>query len=135
MKSFPGHKQTWFQSSTPVCLALVVVVLLSAGCGNAKKPAAEITAVTPESVKQAETDHLPVATPTPAAAPALATAPNGEPDLKELDRSLLRWLMRNRRKPASFEDFSATAGVAIPPPPAGKKYVIAKNMHIQLVDR
>jgi hypothetical protein len=135
MKSFPGHKQTWFQSSTPVYLALVVGVLLFAGCGKAKKSAAETPASSPESVKQAETDHLPVATPTPAAAPALATAPNGEPDLKELDRSLLRWLMRNRRKPASFEDFSATAGVAIPPPPAGKKYVIAKNMHIQLVDR
>ena len=135
MKSFPGHKQTWFQSSTPVCLALVVGVLFFAGCGKAKKSAAETPAPSPESVKQAETDHLPVATPTPAAAPALATAPNGEPDLKELDRSLLRWLMRNRRKPASFEDFSATAGVAIPPPPAGKKYVIAKNMHIQLVDR
>jgi hypothetical protein len=37
-------------------------------------------------------------------------------------------------QPAALAD-EKSAGVAIPPPPAGKKYVIAKNMHIQLVDR
>ena len=61
--------------------------------------------------------------------------PNGEPDLAEMNRYLLRWVMRNQRRPNNFEDFAATAGVAIPPPPAGKKYVIGRDMHIQLVNK
>jgi hypothetical protein len=60
---------------------------------------------------------------------------NAAPDLVELRRALARWLVRNRRPPANFEDFAATAGVVIPPPPAGKKYVITKRMEILLVDR
>ncbi len=72
-------------------------------------------------------------TASPVAVPAVTVVPNSEPDLGELNRGLLRWLMRNHRRPANFEDFAATAGVAIPPAPAGKKYVISKDMHIQLV--
>jgi hypothetical protein len=37
--------------------------------------------------------------------------------------------------PANFDEFAATAGVPIPPPPAGKKYFLAKDMHIQLVNQ
>ncbi len=61
------------------------------------------------------------------------TTPDGQPDLAVLNRSLLRWVMGNRRSPANFADFAATAGVPIPPPPSGKKYIINKSMHIQLV--
>jgi hypothetical protein len=43
--------------------------------------------------------------------------------------------MANHRVPANFDDFAATAGVVIPPPPAGKKYVIRKDMHIELVNQ
>lgn len=60
---------------------------------------------------------------------------NGQPDLDALDRAMVRWLVGHRRTPANFEEFAATAGVAIPPPPAGKKYMIRKDMHIALVDR
>jgi hypothetical protein len=69
-------------------------------------------------------------------AQATPTAPaNAGPDLAELNRGLIRWIVRNRRAPGSFEEFSSSSGVSIPPPPAGKKYVIGQNMHIQLVNQ
>jgi len=78
---------------------------------------------------------MPVYSPAPPNSPVGVAASNGEPDLGELNRAMLRWLGRNRRTPANFDDFAATAGVAIPPAPAGKKYVIAKDMHVQLVNK
>jgi hypothetical protein len=56
----------------------------------------------------------------PAAPVAPVVQPSGEPDLGELNRCLMRWLMANRRRPASFEDFAATAGTPIPPPRPAK---------------
>lgn len=116
---------------------LVAGVLLFSGCGKAKKSASETPAPAPatETAKQTAPDHLSVLAPAPGTAPAVVAAPNGEPDLGELNRNLIRWIVRNQRRPANFEDFAATAGVVIPPAPAGKKYVIAKNMHIQLVSQ
>ena len=150
MKFPPGRKQLRFQSIPPVCLVLVAGVLLFSGCGKAKKSAsetpapapatetakqAEKPAPAPETAKQTAPDHLSVPAPAPGTAPAVVAAPNGEPDPGELNRNLIRWIVRNQRRPANFEDFAATAGVVIPPAPAGKKYVIAKNMHIQLVSQ
>ena len=65
---------------------------------------------------------------------ATATNVAGAPNLMELSVDLRRWCARNHRVPASFEEFSATAGVDIPPPPAVKKFVIGGNMQIKLVD-
>jgi hypothetical protein len=86
--------------------------------------------------------------PAPAAAPSAAQpAPQaqssaqpaaqqaGEPDLGNINRTLIRWLIHNKRRPANFEDFAATADTPIPPAPPGKKYVIAANMHVQLVNQ
>src|SRR5208337_318236 len=67
--------------------------------------------------------------------PAAIVQKDGQPDMKELNRCLMRWLFANKRRPKDFEDFSATAGVPIPPPPAGKQYVIGKDMRIVLEDR
>ena len=52
-----------------------------------------------------------------------------------MERVLVGWVIRNRQRPKSFEAFVAASGIQVPPPPAGKKYVIAKNMHIVLVDQ
>jgi len=112
-----------------LALSLAAVVAVS-GCGK-KNVSATIPA--PASNTAAQVAEQPAAlnnATTPAAA-----KPNGEPDLAELNRGLIRWIVRNRRPPANFQDFAATAGVTIPPAPPGKKYVIAQNMHIQLVNQ
>jgi hypothetical protein len=116
--------------------ALIVILIASAnGCGKANPPAAQTAA--DQNSDLASGDHRPVYQPT-AAAPPVESAPapqtNSEPDLRELQRSVIRWTMVNHRAPKNFEDFAATAGVAIPPPPAGKKYVIDKTMHVHLVN-
>ena len=134
MKIIPSHKQSLVQSSVSVGLVLAAGILIFTGCGKAKKSAAEGPAPTPAQVKQTETDHMPAPARIPVT-PGVVTQPNGEPDLAELNRSLLRWILGHRRRPNNFEDFAATAGVTIPPPPAGKKYFLASNMHIELVSR
>jgi len=140
MKKLSGHHHCLFRSRPSVLLVLAGAILIFAGCS--KKPSAAIppptnTATADDSAKLADSDHTPVNSQTAAAAVNAASnvSSDGQPDLGALNRGLLRWLAGNRRVPANFEDFAATAGIAIPPPPAGKKYIIAKNMHIQLVSQ
>ena len=114
-------------------VALLLLLVVVAGCKKAAEPVAQ--AVPDSNQATVATHNQTPAFVAPAGQPAAAAVPNGQPDIEELNRSLLRWLMANRRPPKDFEDFAATAGVPIPPPPAGKKYIIAKNMHIQLVNR
>ncbi|HXC98725.1 MAG TPA: hypothetical protein VN048_05240 [Verrucomicrobiae bacterium] len=61
--------------------------------------------------------------------------PNGEPDLHVLDGALLDWRFSHQRKPASFAEFAASAGIVIPPPPPGKKYSLAQTGHIILINQ
>ena len=119
--------------SSGAWFALCLVVVMLTGCSKAKPTSVEPP--TTQNVQQAEQDHMPVPAAAPAKAPVVVAQPNAEPDLAELNRAMIRWLMANRRKPANFEDFAATAGVVIPPPPAGKKYIVASDMHIKLVNR
>ncbi len=123
---------------TVVVFAVMVLMMagLSFGCSKSPKAAAPVPAApVQDATAQTNPAAAPSAMPSPApsaASPSLTTA-NGSPDLGELNRCLVRWIVKNRRRPANFEDFAATAGVAIPPPPAGQKYILGNNMHIQLV--
>jgi hypothetical protein len=135
----------WFNKSSPsgrknvfVFAVILTAAVFFTGCSKSKPPVTQATVV-PDTNQVAE-DHAPVYQPpaavAPTVAPTVAAAPaSGAPDLKELDRGLIRWIVGNRRPPKNFADFAATAGVPIPPPPAGKIYIIDKTMHIQLVDR
>jgi hypothetical protein len=49
-----------------------------------------------------------------------------------LNHAYIGWIVQNRRRPKSFEEYVALSGVQVPPPPAGKKYVIDKNGYINL---
>jgi hypothetical protein len=114
--------------------AIVVAGLFSTGCHKSKPPAVQ-TAVD-QNTNQAAANSTPAFQKSSPANPAtVAAQPAAGPDLRELDRGLIRWIVGNRRRPANFEEFAATANITIPPPPAGKKYVFDHTMHIQLVDR
>ena len=114
---------------------LISSLMLQCGC-NKKSAQKQVPSPTPE----ANDSHPAVPAPnqTSPSQPTQSSGPsvqaNGQPDLAELNRSLRRWLMANKRVPKNFQDFAATAGVAIPPPPPGKKYMLSKDMHIILVD-
>ena len=121
------------QAFTGILLALALTgVLFCTGCGK-KKP----TAAGPTPAEVAATSavtHEPVFAPKSVAIAPVVT-PSGEPDMGELNRCLLRWVLGHRKKPDTFEEFAASANVPIPPAPAGKKYVIDKSMHIVLAKK
>jgi hypothetical protein len=113
--------------------AIMVATSFSTGCQKPKPPAVQ-TAVD-QNTNPAIMNPTPVIQQPSPANPATVTAkPAAGPDLRELDRGLIRWIVSNRHRPANFEEFAATANITIPPPPAGKKYVFDQTMHIQLVD-
>lgn len=139
MKRINGGQKAFFQAGLTGSIALMILALVVCGCSKARNTTAQVPPPSADT-NPVVTAQQPVYTapapgtpPGPGATPLVA--PNGQPDLHALDRTLLRWVMRNRRRPANFEDFAATAGVAIPAPPTGQKYIIAPNMHIQLVSQ
>ena len=105
------------------------------GCGKKTPTAAAPPQPAPQAQDQTALAASQPVTPQPGQPPNALVQPDGQQDLRGLDRALLRWLMGHHRPPANFEDFAASAGVAIPPPPPGKKYFIRKDMHIELVNR
>ena len=110
--------------------AALLGILSGIGCGKSKPSAASPSPE--EFAAKAAVTHEPVYTQKTVAVAPVVT-PAGEPDMGELNRCLLRWVMGHRKKPDSFEEFAASANVVIPPAPAGKKYAIDKSMHIVLV--
>jgi hypothetical protein len=109
---------------------VLAVVLGACGCG---KKATQQAAPQPAPAPEAQT---PTATPQQSQAVAQPSVPaNGAPDLADINRNLIRWVVGHKRRPANFEEFAATAGAPIPPAPAGKKYIIAPNMSVQLVNQ
>jgi hypothetical protein len=118
------------------CLIVLGLAALVAASGCSKKTSSATPAPTPVADAQADAAPSQPAAPPPAQPSASPLVQDdGQPDLSVLNRRLIRWIVGNRRPPKNFEDFAATAGFAIPPPPPGKKYVIAKNMHIQLISQ
>jgi hypothetical protein len=104
-----------------LCAGLVCAnALLVAGCSKQSQSSTS-SASTPQGANASQS--------TPA-----ATVTNGQPDLRPINRALMQWVMQNHRAPANFEEFAASAGISIPPPPPGKKYVINSHGLINLVN-
>jgi hypothetical protein len=112
--------------------AATLALLAALGVGGCGKKAAQAV-VPPPALTTNQASAQPASQ--QAQPSAQLTKQNGEPDLTEINRAVIRWLVSNKRRPASFEDFAATADTPIPPAPAGKKYVLAPNMHVQLVNQ
>lgn len=70
---------------------------------------------------------------TQAASPEAANT-YSDANLAELTREVRRWIVATKQRPTSFEQFATDAKVTVPPPPAGKKYALSKEMRVVLVD-
>ena len=116
-----------------VALALALPLF----CGSCSKKSDSLAGSAPAPTPVPEsTTAAPTAAPTTVASTfAPATATNATPDLRPLNHALLIWIVHNRRHPASFEEFAANAGIQIPPPPPGKKYIIDSSGLISPVNR
>lgn len=119
----------------PVLSAGVVsAIFFATGCGKKETPAT--TASPPPAAVAPDPTGKPAAVPVAVKPPVASVAQaDGSVDLGELQRTVVRWVVANKRRPSSFEDFAATAGVKIPPPPAGKKYFLSHDLHVQLVNQ
>jgi hypothetical protein len=114
-----------------VALALALP-LFCGGCSKKNDTAATNLPATSQAAAPTS------AAPTPpiiASMPAPATATNAAPDLRAINRALIIWSVHHRRQPSSFEEFAASAGFQIPPPPPGRKYVIDSRGLVSLVNR
>ena len=104
--------------------AMLAAVFFAVGCKKSEIATVET------SHPMADTNQAPAMiqqAPPPASAPVVvAVNPAGGADLKQLNHAYVGWVLQNRRRPNSFEEFVVQSGVKVPPPPAGKKYVIDK---------
>ncbi len=120
-----------------VLLSLILSLIVSGDTGCKPKVPAEPPSVSDAASADAngvDQKAGPASVTPPADLPRVNTASNGEPDMRDLNRYLLRWAVGHRRRPASFADFAADPGVQIPPAPAGEKYQLdTATMHIVLV--
>jgi hypothetical protein len=117
------------RSSAFVYLLLLPLTLFFTACNKSKPPA--VQAAVEENTNQAPAVISPA--PVPVSAPVVVAAnPDGGADLKQLNHAYIGWIVQNRRRPKSFEEYVALSGVQVPPAPAGKKYVIDKNGYINL---
>ena len=119
-------------------LAVVLGLMLGlgvCGCHKATTPPPAGAGDNSSPVAAADSSSAaPLPPPGPPAAP-LTVNDHSPQDIHTMERALVGWVIRNHQRPKSFEAFVAASGIQVPPPPAGKKYVIAKSMHIVLVDQ
>ena len=104
------------------------------GCGKHEEP----PAVAPTPTNAPAADNAPGPMPPAPAVERPLNVPEGanmDAVLTQLTRELHRWIVGNRRTPNSFEEFIASSRLQCPPPPAGKKYALTKQMKVVLVDR
>ncbi len=128
LKKHLNEQSSVFLVRKMVCLMLVAGVWVATGCHKKQPPE-------PAPAQQAAAPTNPAAAPVytrPANTTVVAPAPTGEPDLKQMTRSLRSWVSRTHIVPTSFENFVAQANIQFPPPPEGKKFVIGKRMTVEL---
>jgi len=116
------------------CLGLMTALaLVVAGCGGepevtpppaGTEAAPDVSQYAPQPAPQVQPQKL-----------ELPEDANSDAVLAELNYQLKRWIVRNQRRPANFEEFVNSAQIHVPPPPPGKKYVMGSQVKIELVNR
>jgi hypothetical protein len=123
------------------CLALVLgAAMFAAGCGKkSEKPSSSATPplqTTQDTSQPAAPGSAVNSQPLPVAlATNAAGVTNAAPDLKQLNHAYIAWIVQNRRHLKTFEEFVSASGMQVPPPPAGKKYIIDHSGFIALVNQ
>jgi hypothetical protein len=141
MKTFSGSVRiVWHQLTHQkgLYLALILgVAMFATGCGKKESAAPSATTAAPQPAATQETaaaaaPSQPAYVPPPPAATTVAD--KGIPVLQQLNRSVIGYRIQNHRNPTSVEEVAAFAGVQVPSPPPGKKYVFNNRGLIVLVD-
>ena len=124
----------FMKRSITLLLSVTALAVGSVGCNReASEPAVETAnpeMVAPSNVMAGTATHG-----QPGA--VLDVPPGADTDavLAELSREIRKWILRHRRTPNSFEEFMSTTPMQIPPPPAGMKYVLTREMKVVLEKR
>jgi hypothetical protein len=110
-----------------------LALVLGAGCKKSEPAAPVATAAASDTQPQST---APGPAPTPATPVVIAPADNGDVQatLAQLTRELHRTMV-GRRLSGSFDEFVAIRNLSVPPPPAGKKYIITKQWRVDLADK
>ena len=110
------------------------ITMFAVGCS--KKNQSSVTSAPPAPPQTDAAQPAPAAPSTVVnSGTTAAVTTNGLPDLRPLNQALIGWIISNRRHPATFEEFAASAGIPIPPPPAGMKYTLNDRGLISIVNR
>jgi hypothetical protein len=56
-------------------------------------------------------------------------------EIAEMNRELKRYVVANKRRPNTFEEFVAATKITVPAAPAGKKFALGKELRVTLVDQ
>ena len=127
METFPASASIHSRKMHWVTVGFGMAILTTLGIFAVGCKKSQPTAVDSPPVL-ADTNQVPVAILPPAqpvaSVPVVAAKPEGGADLKQLNHAYIGWVMQNRRRPKSYEEFVQLSGIQVPPPPAGKKYVI-----------
>ena len=141
MKTFSGSVRiVWHQLTHQKGLYLALiwgVAMFATGCGKKESAAPSATTVAPQETATQETAAATAPSQPgyiPPSPTAMAAADKGLPVLQQLNRSVIQYRIQNHRNPTSVEEVAAFAGVQVPPPPPGKKYVFNGRGLIVLVD-
>ena len=116
-----------------LCLGLMLALQCCAGGGCGKKnhdslPKPDTTqAVSAEPAKPGSSYTPLVPRPLPPNNQAIDANGSAEAAASQLSLELRRYIAYTRSIPKNFEDFVAHDPIRFPPPPAGKKYVIAEG--------
>jgi hypothetical protein len=122
-----AHRR-WLEVSGAVALAAILV-----GCGHKNTATAVAQPASPDQASAAATPEQGGIAPVSSAV-TVAAAPDGGADLRDLNHAYIGWIVRTHQRAKTFEEFVAASGTKVPPPPAGKKYVIDHAGFIAIKD-
>jgi hypothetical protein len=129
-----GRHGSWKPGAGILCMILALAA--GAGCGKSKNVSSPVE---PPSSPNSAATTTPADSPANQMQPALPAVSvnagqNGPTQVQSLNRAMMGWVMKNHRRPQTFQEFASTVGFQIPDPPAGKKYALNQNGFIILVN-